>query len=231
LNNIGLIPKESNCQIINLFYQLGKLYLNKNEILKTNIVYINRTFKENITKTLSVFLNSLTKEQNTKISLKIYQKYIDKENLLSIEKAYILHKLFIKLKLKRVFSKIYFFSKDNHNYNFLYSINPSISYNTSDYSNFKERYQKFKKIQIYTRNIDNNNNIQLSNIGIKNNINNNNEINSISKISDLGINCTFSKDTSPFINQQDLNTKINTETNVNHSSHKQIIFPKKNYPE
>ena len=153
---------------------------------------------------------------------------MNKENLLSIEKAYILHKFFLKLELKRAFNKIFFFSKENHNYNFLYRINPSISYNTCDYSNFKDRYQKFKKIQIYTRNIDNNSIIRLSNIGIKNNINNKNEIYSISKISDLGISCTFSKDTSPFINRQDLNTKINTETNANHSSHKQIIFSIKN---
>ena len=44
LNNIGLLPKECNCQIINIFYQLGNIYLNTNEILKSNIDYINRTF-------------------------------------------------------------------------------------------------------------------------------------------------------------------------------------------
>ena len=122
LNNIGLLPKECNCQIINIFYQLGNIYLNTNEILKSNIDYINRTFKENIIKTLSVFLNSLTKEQNNIISLNIYHNYTNKENLLNIEKAYIFNKLFIKLKLKRAFHKIFFFSKENHNYNFLYRL-------------------------------------------------------------------------------------------------------------
>ena len=228
LNNIGLLPKECNCQIINIFYQLGNIYLNTNEILKSNIDYINRTFKENIIKTLSVFLNSLTKEQNNIISLNIYHNYTNKENLLNIEKAYIFNKLFIKLKLKRAFHKIFFFSKENHNYNFLYSINPTLSNNTCDYSNYKDKIQKFKKIQIYTRNTDNNNKIRLPHLETLNELNtqnNKNKIINISKLSDLGINCTFSQECSPFINQQDLYTQANTDANINHVSHKQIKFP------
>ena len=228
LNNIGLLPQESNCQIINIFYQLGNIYLNTNEILKSNIEYINRTFKENIIKTLSVFLNSLTKEQNNIISLNIYQNYTKKENLLNIEKAYIFNKLFIKLKLKRAFHKIFFFSKENHNYNFLYSINPTLSNNTCDYSNYKDKIQKFKKIQIYTRNTDNNSKIRLPHLETLNELNtqnNKNNIINISKLSDLGINCTFSQECSPFINQQDLYTQANTDANINHVSHKQIKFP------
>ena len=228
LNNIGLLPKECNCQIINIFYQLGNIYLNTNEILKSNIDYINRTFKENIIKTLSVFLNSLTKEQNNIISLNIYHNYTNKENLLNIEKAYIFNKLFIKLKLKRAFHKIFFFSKENHNYNFLYSINPTLSNNTCDYSNYKDKIQKFKKIQIYTRNTDNNNKIRLPHLETLNELNtqnNKNNIINISKLSDLGINCTFSQECSPFINQQDLYTQANTDANINHVSHKQIKFP------
>ena len=228
LNNIGLLPKECNCQIINIFYQLGNIYLNTNEILKSNIDYINRTFKENIIKTLSVFLNSLTKEQNNIISLNIYHNYTNKENLLNIEKAYIFNKLFIKLKLKRAFHKIFFFSKENHNYNFLYSINPTLSNNTCDYSNYKDKIQKFKKIQIYTRNTDNNSKIRLPHLETLNELNtqnNKNNIINISKLSDLGINCTFSQECSPFINQQDLYTQVNTDANINHVSHKQIKFP------
>ena len=228
LNNIGLLPQESNCQIINIFYQLGNIYLNTNEILKSNIDYINRTFKENIIKTLSVFLNSLTKEQNNIISLNIYHNYTNKENLLNIEKAYIFNKLFIKLKLKRAFHKIFFFSKENHNYNFLYSINPTLSNNTCDYSNYKDKIQKFKKIQIYTRNTDNNSKIRLPHLETLNELNtqnNKNNIINISKLSDLGINCTFSQECSPFINQQDLYTQANTDANINHVSHKQIKFP------
>ena len=228
LNNIGLLPKECNCQIINIFYQLGNIYLNTNEILKSNIDYINRTFKENIIKTLSVFLNSLTKEQNNIISLNIYHNYTNKENLLNIEKAYIFNKLFIKLKLKRAFHKIFFFSKDNHNYNFLYSINPTLSNNTCDYSNYKDKIQKFKKIQIYTRNTDNNSKIRLPHLETLNELNTQNHKNNIiniSKLSDLGINCTFSQECSPFINQQDLYTQANTDANINHVSHKQIKFP------
>ena len=228
LNNIGLLPKECNCQIINIFYQLGNIYLNTNEILKSNIDYINRTFKENIIKTLSVFLNSLTKEQNNIISLNIYHNYTNKENLLNIEKAYIFNKLFIKLKLKRAFHKIFFFSKENHNYNFLYSINPTLSNNTCDYSNYKDKIQKFKKIQIYTRNTDNNSKIRLPHLETLNELNtqnNKNKIINISKLSDLGINCTFSQECSPFINQQDLYTQANTDANINHVSHKQIKFP------
>ena len=228
LNNIGLLPKECNCQIINIFYQLGNIHLNTNEILKSNIDYINRTFKENIIRTLSVFLNSLTKEQNNIISLNIYHNYTNKENLLKIEKAYIFNKLFIKLKLKRAFHKIFFFSKENHNYNFLYSINPTLSNNTCDYSNYKDKIQKFKKIQIYTRNTDNNNKIRLPHLETLNELNtqnNKNNIINISKLSDLGINCTFSQECSPFINQQDLYTQANTDANINHVSHKQIKFP------
>ena len=228
LNNIGLLPKECNCQIINIFYQLGNIYLNTNEILKSNIDYINRTFKENIIKTLSAFLNSLTKEQNNIISLNIYHNYTNKENLLNIEKAYIFNKLFIKLKLKRAFHKIFFFSKENHNYNFLYSINPTLSNNTCDYSNYKDKIQKFKKIQIYTRNTDNNSKIRLPHLETLNELNtqnNKNNIINISKLSDLGINCTFSQECSPFINQQDLYTQANTDANINHVSHKQIKFP------
>ena len=228
LNNIGLLPTECNCQIINIFYQLGNIYLNTNEILKSNIDYINRTFKENIIKTLSAFLNSLTKEQNNIISLNIYHNYTNKENLLNIEKAYIFNKLFIKLKLKRAFHKIFFFSKENHNYNFLYSINPTLSNNTCDYSNYKDKIQKFKKIQIYTRNTDNNSKIRLPHLETLNELNtqnNKNKIINISKLSDLGINCTFSQECSPFINQQDLYTQANTEANINHVSHKQIKFP------
>ena len=228
LNNIGLLPKECNCQIINIFYQLGNIYLNTNEILKSNIDYINRTFKENIIKTLSAFLNSLTKEQNNIISLNIYHNYTNKENLLNIEKAYIFNKLFIKLKLKRAFHKIFFFSKENHNYNFLYSINPTLSNNTCDYSNYKDKIQKFKKIQIYTRNTDNNSKIRLPHLETLNELNtqnNKNKIINISKLSDLGINCTFSQECSPFINQQDLYTQANTDANINHVSHKQIKFP------
>ena len=228
LNNIGLLPKECNCQIINIFYQLGNIYLNTNEILKSNIDYINRTFNENIIKTLSVFLNSLTKEQNNIISLNIYHNYTNKENLLNIEKAYIFNKLFIKLKLKRAFHKIFFFSKENHNYNFLYSINPTLSNNTCDYSNYKDKIQKFKKIQIYTRNTDNNSKIRLPHLETLNELNtqnNKNKIINISKLSDLGINCTFSQECSPFINQQDLYTQANTDANINHVSHKQIKFP------
>ena len=228
LNNIGLLPKECNCQIINIFYQLGNIYLNTNEILKSNIDYINRTFKENIIKTLSVFLNSLTKEQNNIISLNIYHNYTNKENLLNIEKAYIFNKLFIKLKLKRAFHKIFFFSKENHNYNFLYSINPTLSNNTCDYSNYKDKIQKFKKIQIYTRDTDNNSKIRLPHLETLNELNtqnNKNKIINISKLSDLGINCTFSQECSPFINQQDLYTQANTDAKINHVSHKQIKFP------
>ena len=228
LNNIGLLPKECNCQIINIFYQLGNIYLNTNEILKSNIDYINRTFKENIIKTLSVFLNSLTKEQNNIISLNIYHNYTNKENLLNIEKAYIFNKLFIKLKLKRAFHKIFFFSKENHNYNFLYSINPTLSNNTCDYSNYKDKIQKFKKIQIYTRNTDNNSKIRLPHLETLNELNtqnNKNKIINISKLSDLGINCKFSQECSPFINQQDLYTQANADANINHVSHKQIKFP------
>ena len=228
LNNIGLLPKECNCQIINIFYQLGNIYLNTNEILKSNIDYINRTFKENIIKTLSVFLNSLTKEQNNIISLNIYHNYTNKENLLNIEKAYIFNKLFIKLKLKRAFHKIFFFSKENHNYNFLYSINPTLSNNTCDYSNYKDKIQKFKKIQIYTRNTDNNSKIRLPHLETLNELNtqnNKNNIINISKLSDLGINYTFSQECSPFINQQNLYTQANTDANINHVSHKQIKFP------
>ena len=228
LNNIGLLPKECNCQIINIFYQLGNIYLNTNEILKSNIDYINRTFNENIIKTLSVFLNSLTKEQNNIISLNIYHNYTNKENLLNIEKAYIFNKLFIKLKLKRAFHKIFFFSKENHNYNFLYSINPTLSNNTCDYSNYKDKIQKFKKIQIYTRNTDNNSKIRLPHLETLNELNtqnNKNNIINISKLSDLGINYTFSQECSPFINQQNLYTQANTDANINHVSHKQIKFP------
>ena len=189
---------------------------------------MNIYIKENIIKTLSVFLNSLTKEQNNIISLNIYHNYTNKENLLNIEKAYIFNKLFIKLKLKRAFHKIFFFSKENHNYNFLYSINPTLSNNTCDYSNYKDKIQKFKKIQIYTRNTDNNSKIRLPHLETLNELNtqnNKNKIINISKLSDLGINCTFSQECSPFINQQDLYTQANTDANINHVSHKQIKFP------
>ena len=224
LNKIGLASEEDNFQINKIFFQLGKLYINTNAILSSNFDFIQKYFKENITKTITLFLNSLTSEKNNKISLNLYQKFTEKEKLLEIEKAYTIDKLFRTLKLKRAFKKIYFFSKNNHNYNFLYNISPNISNNAFDYS------PNLKKIPNYTRNSDENNRNRLSNIGrlIESSsqiINTQGDNKTISKISDLGINCSFTNEYSPFIKYNDFNEKDNLEKRINYASHKQNLFP------
>ena len=236
LNKIGLLPEEDNIKINNIFYQIGKLSKKVYKTKISNINYILSYFKENITKTLSLFLGSLTQEQKNKISLNIYQKYLSNEKLFDIEKVYSLSKLFLKLKLRKTFRKIFFFSKNNYNYNFLYSPNISNkSNNTIEHSSYKIKFQKLKKVSNYTRNADDNNN-RLSNIekiieSINQNKNNQGDNNAntitMSKISDLGVSWTFSKDNSPFLKESDLKEKKITENSINHASHNQIIFPSK----
>ena len=238
LNKIGLLPEEDNLKINNIFYEIGKLNAKLYKQKISNVNYILSFFKENITKTLSLFLGSLNQEQKNKISLNIYQRYLSNEKLFDIEKIYSLNKLFLKLKLRKIFRKIFFFSKNNYNYNFLY--NPNIlnkSNNTIEHSSYKVKYQKLKKVPNYTRNTDDNNKVRLSNIGKiiesinqnKNNPGDNNTNNTItiSKISDLGVSWTFSKENSPFVNQNELDDKKIIENNINHSSHNQIIYQTK----
>ena len=231
LNKIGLLSEEDNLQIINLFFQLGKFYLKPNSILFQNFNVLQNYFKENIIKTITLFLNSLTEDKSKKISINIYRNYIESEKILNTEKIYSIITLFQKLKLKRAFRKICFFSKNKYDYNFLYEASPNISSIASEYSNNK--YQKLKTIPYYTRNMDNNSKLRLSNIEKINKIINKNnhsqyETNIISNISDLGISLTFSKENSPFIKTDDLNEKNITENNINHASYKQILFSNEN---
>ena len=227
LNKIGLIPEEDNIKITNIFFQLGKLYINTNQILTSNFELVQKYFNDAIIKTLSLFFNSLTPEKNSKISINIYKNYLEKENLLSMEKVYAINKLFKTLQLKRAFKKIYFFSKNNYNYNFLYNISPNISSNALDYS------PNLKKVPFFTRNMDNNSRIRLSNIGrmIESSsqiINTQGENKTISKISDLGVNCTFTNEYSPFIKNNDSIEKNNSPKKINYASHKQNLFSIKN---
>ena len=228
LNKIGLIPEEDNFQVINIFYQLGKLYINTNEILTSNFGPVQNYFNDTIIKAISLFLNSLTPEKNSKISLNLYQNYLEKDKLLNIEKAYSINKLFRALKMKRAFRKIYFFSKNNYNYNFLYNISPNISSNALDYS------PNLKKVPNFIRNINDNNKGRLSNIGrlIESSsqiINTQGENKSISRISDIGINCTFTNEYSPFIKRNDsVGKNIIEEKKINYASHKQNLFQLKN---
>jgi hypothetical protein len=229
LNKIGLIPEEDNFQVNNIFYQLGKLYINTNEILTSNFGPVQNYFNDTIIKAISLFLNSLTPEKNSKISFNLYQNYLEKEKLLNIEKAYTINKLFRNLQMKRAFKKIYFFSKSNYNYNFLYTMSPNISTNALDYS------PNLKKIPNFIRNLDDNNNkVRLSNIGrlIESSsqiINTQGENKSISKISDIGINCTFTNENSPFIKRNDsVGKNFVEEKKINYASHKQNLFQLKN---
>ena len=80
LNKIGLIPEEDNIKITNIFFQLGKLYINTNQILTSNFELVQKYFNDAIIKTLSLFFNSLTPEKNSKISVNIYKNYLEKES-------------------------------------------------------------------------------------------------------------------------------------------------------
>ena len=219
LNKIGLISEEDNFQITNIFFQLGKVYKNTNQFLLTNLDFIRKYFKENIIQTITLFLNSLTAEKNAKISLNIYQNYIDKEQLLNIEKAYTINKIFRTLQIKRAFQRIYSFSKNNYSYNFLYNISPNISDLALEHS------PNVLKIPFFTRKVESNERIKLSNLGrlIESNsqiVNTQGDNRTISKISDVGVNCTFSNEYSPFIKKNDL-----YEKKINYASHKQNLFP------
>ena len=227
LNKIGLIPEEDNFKINNIFFQLRKLYINTNQILASNFELVQKYFNETIIKTLSLFFDSLTPEKNSKISLNIYKNYLEKEKLLSIEKVYAINKLFRTLQLKRAFKKIYFYSKNNYGFNFLYNISPNVSNNALDNS------PNLKRIPNFTRNMDNNSRIRLSNIGrmiesssqIMNTIGENK---TLSKTSDLGINCTFTNEYSPFIKNNDSIEKNSPPKKINYASHKQNLFCIKN---
>ena len=227
LNKIGLIPEEDNFKINNIFFQLRKLYINTNQILASNFELVQKYFNETIIKTLSLFFDSLTPEKNSKISLNIYKNYLEKEKLLSIEKVYAINKLFRTLQLKRAFKKIYFYSKNNYGFNFLYNISPNVSNNALDYS------PNLKRIPNFTRNMDNNSRIRLSNIGrmIESSsqiINTLGENKTLSKTSDLGINCTFTNEYSPFIKNNDSIEKNSPPKKINYASHKQNLFSIKN---
>ena len=227
LNKIGLIPEEDNFKINNIFFQLRKLYINTNQILASNFELVQKYFNETIIKTLSLFFDSLTPEKNSKISLNIYKNYLEKEKLLSIEKVYAINKLFRTLQLKRAFKKIYFYSKNNYGFNFLYNISPNVSNNALDNS------PNLKRIPNFTRNMDNNSRIRLSNIGrmIESSsqiINTIGENKTLSKTSDLGINCTFTNEYSPFIKNNDSIEKNSPPKKINYASHKQNLFSIKN---
>ena len=227
LNKIGLIPEEDNFKINNIFFQLRKLYINTNQILASNFELVQKYFNETIIKTLSLFFDSLTPEKNSKISLNIYKNYLEKEKLLSIEKVYAINKLFRTLQLKRAFKKIYFYSKNNYGFNFLYNISPNVSNNALDNS------PNLKRIPNFTRNMDNNSRIRLSNIGrmIESSsqiINTLGENKTLSKTSDLGINCTFTNEYSPFIKNNDSIEKNSPPKKINYASHKQNLFSIKN---
>ena len=227
LNKIGLIPEEDNSKITNIFFQLEKLYINTNQILTLNFELVQKNFNDTIIKTLSLFFDSLTPEKNSKISLNIYKNYLEKEKLLSIEKVYAINKLFRTLQFKRAFKKIYFYSKNNYVFNFLYNISPNVSNNALDYS------PNLKRIPNFTRNMDNNSRIRLSNIGrmIESSsqiINTIGENKTLSKTSDLGINCTFTNEYSPFIKNNDSIEKNSPPKKINYASHKQNLFSIKN---
>ena len=96
---------------------------------------------------------------------------------------------------------------------------------------FKE---ELKKIPNFIRNMDDNNKVRLSNIGrlIESSsqiINSQGENKSISKISDIGINCTFTNEYSPFIKRNDsVGKNFVEEKKINYASHKQNLFQLKN---
>ena len=236
LNKIGLLPEEDNFRIINIFYQLGKLYSNSHEILTSNIDFIQKYFKENIIKALALFLNSLTVEKNKKVSLTIYKNYIEKEKLFDIERVYLLSNLLNKLQIKKAFYKIYIYSKNSNNissnisYNNIYDSYIASSYKFSN----PKKIQNFSKINANKRisngNSDNNN-IRLSKkpriIDSYSFINNQNDNNTISKISDHGLSHTFINEYSPFIKSKELIEKI-AQNKVSDISNKKTLFSIKN---
>ena len=236
LNKIGLLPEEDNFRIINIFYQLGKLYSNSHEILTSNIDFIQKYFKENIIKALALFLNSLTVEKNKKVSLTIYKNYIEKEKLFDIERVYLLSNLLNKLQIKKAFYKIYIYSKNSNNissnisYNNIYDSYIASSYKFSNPKKIPNFSQINANKRINNRNSDNNN-IRLSNkpriIDSYSFINNQNDNNTISKISDHGLSHTFINEYSPFIKSKELIEKI-AQNKVSDISNKKTLFSIKN---
>ena len=236
LNKIGLLPEEDNFRIINIFYQLGKLYSNSHEILTSNIDFIQKYFKENIIKALALFLNSLTVEKNKKVSLTIYKNYIEKEKLFDIERVYLLSNLLNKLQIKKAFYKIYIYSKNSNNissnisYNNIYDSYIASSYKFSNPKKIPNFSQINANKRISNGNSDNNN-IRLSNkpriIDSYSFINNQNDNNTISKISDHGLSHTFINEYSPFIKSKELIEKI-AQNKVSNISNKKTLFSIKN---
>ena len=236
LNKIGLLPEEDNFRIINIFYQLGKLYSNSHEILTSNFDFIQKYFKENIIKALALFLNSLTVEKNKKVSLTIYKNYIEKEKLFDIERVYLLSNLLNKLQIKKAFYKIYIYSKNSNNissnisYNNIYDSYIASSYKFSNPKKIPNFSQINANKRINNRNSDNNN-IRLSNkariIDSYSFINNQNDNNTISKISDHGLSHTFINEYSPFIKSKELIEKI-AQNKVSDISNKKTLFSIKN---
>ena len=236
LNKIGLLPEEDNFRIINIFYQLGKLYSNSHEILTSNFDFIQKYFKENIIKALALFLNSLTVEKNKKVSLTIYKNYIEKEKLFDIERVYLLSNLLNKLQIKKAFYKIYIYSKNSNNissnisYNNIYDSYIASSYKFSNPKKIPNFSQINANKRISNGNSDNNN-IRLSNkariIDSYSFINNQNDNNTISKISDHGLSHTFINEYSPFIKSKELIEKI-AQNKVSNISNKKTLFSIKN---
>ena len=236
LNKIGLLPEEDNFRIINIFYQLGKLYSNSHEILTSNCDFIQKYFKENIIKALALFLNSLTVEKNKKVSLTIYKNYIEKEKLFDIERVYLLSNLLNKLQIKKAFYKIYIYSKNSNNissnisYNNIYDSYIASSYKFSNPKKIPNFSQINANKRISNGNSDNNN-IRLSNkpriIDSYSFINNQNDNNTISKISDHGLSHTFINEYSPFIKSKELIEKI-AQNKVSDISNKKTLFSIKN---
>ena len=236
LNKIGLLPEEDNFRIINIFYQLGKLYSNSHEILTSNFDFIQKYFKENIIKALALFLNSLTVEKNKKVSLTIYKNYIEKEKLFDIERVYLLSNLLNKLQIKKAFYKIYIYSKNSNNissnisYNNIYDSYIASSYKFSNPKKIPNFSQINANKRISNGNSDNNN-IRLSNkpriIDSYSFINNQNDNNTISKISDHGLSHTFINEYSPFIKSKELIEKI-AQNKVSDISNKKTLFSIKN---
>ena len=236
LNKIGLLPEEDNFRIINIFYQLGKLYSNSHEILTSNFDFIQKYFKENIIKALALFLNSLTVEKNKKVSLTIYKNYIEKEKLFDIERVYLLSNLLNKLQIKKAFYKIYIYSKNSNNissnisYNNIYDSYIASSYKFSNPKKIPNFSQINANKRISNGNSDNNN-IRLSKkpriIDSYSFINNQNDNNTISKISDHGLSHTFINEYSPFIKSKELIEKI-AQNKVSDISNKKTLFSIKN---
>ena len=236
LNKIGLLPEEDNFRIINIFYQLGKLYSNSHEILTSNFDFIQKYFKENMITALALFLNSLTVEKNKKVSLTIYKNYIEKEKLFDIERVYLLSNLLNKLQIKKAFYKIYIYSKNSNNissnisYNNIYDSYIASSYKFSNPKKIPNFSQINANKRISNGNSDNNN-IRLSKkpriIDSYSFINNQNDNNTISKISDHGLSHTFINEYSPFIKSKELIEKI-AQNKVSDISNKKTLFSIKN---